>query len=115
MLVSNAIVEQHEGRIGVVSSGVPGEGSIFFVELPALAHFQITLADGRSSYGEVLRSPRLLPLVNEEGENSVQDVPKVVEEIPRLKCALVVDDSRMNRKMLTQALSPHFDEILQVS
>jgi signal transduction histidine kinase len=33
--LASAIVTRHRGRIGLISSGVPGEGSVFFIELTA--------------------------------------------------------------------------------
>ena len=36
--ISRRLVEMHGGRLWVESTGVHGEGSVFFVEMPLIAH-----------------------------------------------------------------------------
>lgn len=36
LAISKAIIEAHDGRISVVSTGIPGEGTIFTIQLPML-------------------------------------------------------------------------------
>ncbi|GAB4503269.1 MAG: hypothetical protein Fur0043_02610 [Anaerolineales bacterium] len=38
--ISRKLVEMHGGRLWVESSGIPGEGSTFYVELPLETHFE---------------------------------------------------------------------------
>jgi hypothetical protein len=116
--VSSAIVEQHGGKIGVSSTGVRGEGSIFFIELPACAIYQtVPFPDS----GQVVTESRahfslVTPAFLEDLEQDSLPAPiKFCSPRPgKFSCAMVVDDSKMNRKMLTQALNPYFDTILQV-
>jgi hypothetical protein len=117
--VSNAIVQQHGGKIGVSSSGIRGEGSVFYVELPAFATYRPTSIPsslgGRQALDPTRNSPQTL-LEEVEGESSYHELPvkSTNRRVTKLKCAVVVDDSKMNRKMMTQVLSPYFQEILQV-
>jgi CheY-like chemotaxis protein len=117
--VSSAIVEQHGGKIGVSSTGVRGEGSIFFIELPACAIYQtVPFSDS----GQVVTESRahfslVTPAFLEDLEQDSLPAEPIKFCSPRpgkFSCAMVVDDSKMNRKMLTQALNPYFDTILQV-
>jgi hypothetical protein len=125
--VSNAIVQQHGGKIGVSSTGIRGEGSVFYVELPAFATYQSASLPSSSSFGaagsvasrhshDPTRTSPQTVFEEVEGESSFHELPvrSANRKSIKLKCALVVDDSKMNRKMLIQALAPYFQEILQV-
>lgn len=143
LIVSNAIIERHGGNIGVVSSGIAGEGSIFYLELPALIKFQMlstVSTDNAVDRSNLVTSTVTLPqpTLSEVVEsivdsssyristrnsqiNSQSNVSEIFENSSKstssgiyLNRALVVDDSKMNRRMLTQALTPYFREISQV-
>lgn len=95
-IVSAGIVEQHNGSIGVLSSGERGSGSVFFLELQAT---------------ERLNTP-----TNSEETQSISASVHSIEDFPIASSfrALVVDDSALNRKMMLNVISKFATEIVQV-
>jgi hypothetical protein len=94
--VSKAIMNAHDGQLWVTSSGIPGEGCVFGMELKVNAIVPSEIPPtGRSEPIETAVS--ILPSTSQ----SIQEEKEEKEENPyELVHALVVDDSPMNRKML---------------
>lgn len=107
------------------SSGVPGEGCVFYVEIPIVSMNGLhalprsdpilTIESHRdmvqpSSYQELggagIETDNGMLLSDLERSSS-----RVLLHRPR---ALVVDDSPLNVKMLSRAIRPYFDTILEV-
>jgi two-component system, sensor histidine kinase len=86
----------HDGQLWVTSSGIPGEGCVFGIELKVNAIVPSEIPPtGRSESIETAVS--ILPSTFQ----SIQEEKEEKEENPyELVHALVVDDSPMNRKML---------------
>ena len=113
------IIKQHGGRIGVESSGISGEGSLFFIELK-------TVDPNKSLPTLTLQNmtPKPESEIKVEGQgqqfgikkslsssNAIQVHPtQQYTEIttPPFHRALVVDDSHLIRKMLSKSLSSQF-------
>jgi CheY-like chemotaxis protein len=89
VVVSHQIVSSHGGELGVVSSGIPGEGSVFFIELDGIvspksvASYSRRIFSGLSSVSNHIISP--------------------ADDCRKLR-VLVTDDSDLNRKMTCRAL-----------
>jgi CheY-like chemotaxis protein len=97
--VSKAIMNAHDGQLWVTSSGIPGEGCIFGMELKVHAIVPSEIPPtGRSELIETAdrtgRSVSILPSTRQSIQEEKEDNPY------ELVHALVVDDSPMNRKML---------------
>jgi CheY-like chemotaxis protein len=93
-LVSKAIMSAHDGQLWVTSTGVPGEGCMFGMELK-VASVQ-SPPDVNSTFGPSVSDPYCAR------QPSLEDMPVAVAPDFQfdLLHALVVDDSPMNRKML---------------
>jgi hypothetical protein len=106
--VSHVIIHKHGGVIGADSSGLPGEGSLFYFELPvSFVRAEIT-EDPNDTFGEF----RLTQIT----ESSVQSLPRVQDQriLARRHRALVVDDSSLNRKMIKNIVKRCFADVLEV-
>jgi hypothetical protein len=142
--VSSGIMERHEGMIGVTSTGVSGEGCVFFIELAvsdwtpvpvkrfsisSTASFQSEedggnslessskpLLPATSSFQVESGSAAQTPTPHHKFRNSLY-APLDDEETGTCKVwrALIVDDSQLNVKMSRRVLKPYFDELLEVS
>ena len=99
--VAKATVQAHGGSIGVRSSGIAGEGSVFTVVLKLCAGTGDT-ADNEAPVMESIEGT-LSTLEKEEREVSL--------EASVYDTCLIVDDSPLNRKFLSRLLKPHFRKI----
>jgi CheY-like chemotaxis protein len=90
--VSNAIMTAHGGSLWVQSSGVPGEGCVFGMELGVSSVALSTLRSEQKNDG-ILSSHR------RSGECATSPLA-----IADMVYALVVDDSTLNRKMFARHL-----------
>jgi CheY-like chemotaxis protein len=113
-LVSNEIVNRHNGHLGVHSEGIPGEGSVFILELetfPTPHNLTIDWIEKNNSDG----TSTTLDVKEKESVdlNESNDIQSA--EVSRLffRRALVVDDSVLNRKMVVNVLKEHFSEVIQ--
>ena len=124
---------KHGGRIGVKSSGVPGEGCVFFVEMGVQICDDI--ANGAEDFAQT-HNPLTYLAYNSSSEISdhtdkhetqqgspstttshlLSHVSPVLEgaQARRKRRALVVDDSRLNVKMLTRSVRKLFDVVSEV-
>ncbi len=105
-VVTNAIVKRHDGIVGVISSGVPGEGSTFYVELPLSE-------DVSPDHQQDLSLPPD-PKRSQGSRANISTMPKMELAELHLIRALVVDDSKLNRKMLINGVNEYFDNIIEV-
>lgn len=114
-LVSRTIIDHHEGRIGV--SSTLGMGSTFYLELKLVAFpnhcSALKNAEDRSSLH--MRFPDG-PHFNTADIRSdiISDVHSRLEQDYRFNRVLIVDDSKLNRKMLSRQLKNIFNEIIEV-
>jgi hypothetical protein len=136
-------MEHHRGTIGVKSSGVKGEGSLFYIEIPAVLmtnsepftdnimaqhiltkESDTTTQPGRQSFDEIQPFPSCANSDQSPRFVTIDSVPDKFQaelfdlETPQVKLfhrALVVDDSKLNRKMLIAVLVNFFDILDQVS
>lgn len=139
--VSAGIMERHEGTIGVTSSGIAGEGCVFFVEIavddwlprPRHCHSKRPISPGRSflevefSESDDSHASRSLTstkhtlsrsgsLRNTSHGSSMQySVLDDVHDDDKKWRALIVDDSKLNVKMARRVLGSLFDELSEVS
>jgi CheY-like chemotaxis protein len=109
--VAAAIVREHGGSIGVESSGVNGEGSLYYIELPII---------DSSSVSELFE-----PKIADEPEIKFLPTSKVHSQVFPMEDegpstlplvyhrAVVVDDSHLVRKMLSKSLVNQFRVIDQ--
>ena len=127
--MTNAIIQRHGGSIGVVSSGIPGEGSLFYVEIEALRSLTDLIhanPDKEASMSSRQRIP-LLPVNGASVTSNCSDLQlssfrhmsgscssEILETPKVFSRALVCDDSRLNRKMIAAAIKNRFDAIDQV-
>lgn len=111
IIVSRSIVERHNGKIGFIDK--EEGGSIFYFELDLL---QIPYPPHVTSS----ELPRIDETTSGTNPNLVTNSPIILFDevitLPPIKYsrALVVDDSNMNRKLLSKLLSPYFDHIDEV-
>jgi CheY-like chemotaxis protein len=127
--VAATIIREHDGVIGVESSGIRGEGSLFYFELQ-------TVDPAPSPPETKIEIPTLLP--NESPENKFSSVLKPFDRLssphaqiysvddgdpsallssltPLYHRALIVDDSHLVRKLLSKSLDNQFRLIDQAS
>lgn len=107
-VVAAVIIREHGGNIGVTSSGIPGEGSIFSIELRTTD----------SSTEPSLLTPQPVQSPIESGETKLHDrqrhsakvSPKIEVESSnhQYRRALIVDDSHVVRKMLAKSITNQF-------
>ena len=149
-------MKHHNGKIGVKSSGISGEGSLFYIEIPAILvgtraateldsnrFFTSNLESKVSesirdsfdivqSFDEIernLSSSRQIMKTNYDENEILSNISTpysttnqffdetIVTNLTSRKLfqrALVVDDSKLNRKMLIAAVDQFFDLIDQV-
>lgn len=98
--------------MGVTSSGIPGEGSVFHVELAvsgksdsSTAVSTIPASDREDNSPSDQQHSEEKPLVTESNSSSSVDFAR----------ALVVDDSSLNRRMVRRIISydvKHIDEVI---
>eukprot|EP00602_Paraphysomonas_sp_CaronLab_P004051 CAMPEP_0185021854 /NCGR_PEP_ID=MMETSP1103-20130426/4557_1 /TAXON_ID=36769 /ORGANISM="Paraphysomonas bandaiensis, Strain Caron Lab Isolate" /LENGTH=613 /DNA_ID=CAMNT_0027553619 /DNA_START=540 /DNA_END=2381 /DNA_ORIENTATION=- len=100
--ISKKIVDLHGGRIGVTSE--LGNGSMFFMELEVA-----DVATGTDVSKECNDNPAAVEMCV-SAHNSVQNIG--VDDLCEMK-VLVVDDSAVNRKMLTRLIEPRVGHISQ--
>lgn len=124
-VVSSAIVKKHGGYIQAISSGVPGAGSIFYVDLPILPdtdtkdHEDIRLITSHDTKKVIphkmnhSNSSLSSPSASQTTLVPTSSASFCNPPLLHFKCALVVDDSLMTRKMLVKSISNYFETILQ--
>jgi CBS domain-containing protein len=107
-LVSKTIIDHHEGRIGVSSE--LGKGSTFFLEL------KLSSTDATHRKPPVAVHPHSSEseIVHVLSDSTVDLQSCKFEKTHRFNRVLVVDDSNLNRKMLSRRLKEHFLEIVEV-
>ena len=93
-------MDAHGGSIGVSSSGVNGEGSVFFLE------FQQAMDTERKASAQSVRSDT----VGSSKDTSVDERDANTPTF-HLCNVLIVDDSGFNRKMMRKALDHYCDHI----
>jgi CheY-like chemotaxis protein len=109
-LVSKTIIDHHEGRIGVSSE--LGKGSTFYFELKLHPSSQTATPAGLRA---VTCPERISNVILESpSQQSLNDISSNFFLSHRLSRVLVVDDSKLNRKMLSRRLKEHFLEIVEV-
>eukprot|EP00602_Paraphysomonas_sp_CaronLab_P012206 CAMPEP_0185038082 /NCGR_PEP_ID=MMETSP1103-20130426/33292_1 /TAXON_ID=36769 /ORGANISM="Paraphysomonas bandaiensis, Strain Caron Lab Isolate" /LENGTH=496 /DNA_ID=CAMNT_0027576353 /DNA_START=935 /DNA_END=2426 /DNA_ORIENTATION=+ len=138
LYVSRNIVSKHGGLLTLESSGISGEGCSFHVDLPlksnptdpsTTGNLPITLEKRNSSASSVAPldfepDPNLhIKPVVEYVKPSDNNRRRVVVPLnysddidvgsTKFHCALVVDDVKTCRKMLSRALKPHFAKIVE--
>lgn len=91
MIVSNAIIQAHKGKIWVRSTGVPGEGCVFGVDIDIAGTVDSLSAVTRQSISSFSRYTHL-----SSSQLSIADMSDIH--------ALVVDDSRVTRKLFSNHL-----------
>jgi hypothetical protein len=107
-LVSKTIIDHHEGRIGVSSE--LGKGSTFYFELKLHSSPTTTPAGLRPG----TCPERVSNVILESPSPSLNDISSKFFLSHRLSRVLVVDDSKLNRKMLSRQLKDYFLEIVEV-
>eukprot|EP00602_Paraphysomonas_sp_CaronLab_P000748 CAMPEP_0185028374 /NCGR_PEP_ID=MMETSP1103-20130426/13995_1 /TAXON_ID=36769 /ORGANISM="Paraphysomonas bandaiensis, Strain Caron Lab Isolate" /LENGTH=486 /DNA_ID=CAMNT_0027562765 /DNA_START=929 /DNA_END=2389 /DNA_ORIENTATION=- len=134
MWISKAIIDKHGGNIGVESSGIPGEGSLFFVEVDTASFIDhgtssvslgfTPLSSHAPSEDDILEleMPRNGRLSSSESivekeitpQSSVNSsVTPLAPVLLGMTSAFVVDDSPLNRKMLRAMLKKDFVEVFE--
>eukprot|EP00602_Paraphysomonas_sp_CaronLab_P009339 CAMPEP_0185037500 /NCGR_PEP_ID=MMETSP1103-20130426/32010_1 /TAXON_ID=36769 /ORGANISM="Paraphysomonas bandaiensis, Strain Caron Lab Isolate" /LENGTH=711 /DNA_ID=CAMNT_0027575499 /DNA_START=90 /DNA_END=2225 /DNA_ORIENTATION=- len=98
--ISKKIMDLHGGRIGVTSK--PGEGSLFFVELDIASEATNQVFSATTPRQRTEKSFLPTCAICEQNSLSESDVK-----------VLVVDDSAVNRKMLTRLIEPKVGHISQ--
>jgi PleD family two-component response regulator len=115
MPVSRTIIDHHDGCIGV--SAELGVGSTFFFELKlssshAMQEAFLSLENGTH---EGVESPHPSSPPYSALASSIPQAPTSMINLGhRLQRVLVVDDSKLNRKMLCRQLKDHFIEVVEV-
>jgi CheY-like chemotaxis protein len=109
--ISKVVIEKHKGSIGVISSGVSGEGSTFFIELPLSA--SIMRPDAYSKTAQLPASGALFATEDKSLDAVVEFSNDVMscQSHTVFSTALIVDDSALNRKMLRSMITEHFLDI----
>jgi hypothetical protein len=114
--VSAAIVKKHGGILGVTSSGIPGEGCVFYIEIDATALDEAAIAatavDNRltaSSSGVQMSAFRTADSFSQQSTLNLLTAGSTSRR------ALVVDDSAMNVKMVSRGIRPYFDTVTEVN
>jgi len=97
--ISKKIVDLHGGYIGVKSE--PGKGSMFFVEIDVAADAALK-SERRSDPDKIPRSQSSSQHIVEINSNDLRDLN-----------VLIVDDSAVNRKMLTRLMESRVGQISQ--
>lgn len=108
-LVSRTIIDHHQGRIGVSSK--LGEGSTFFLEIPLSNHLS---GQESSACSEDRRQIKSLPLEKLANPHSYSEIRLRMENNYNFQRVLLVDDSKLNRKMLYRQLKNYFPEVVEV-
>ena len=112
IIVSKAIVDLHGGRIGVESMGIPGEGSLFYFELPvcpAVANSSVSLEPGSVTYGSLTAAT-----AGVENSLTMKSGPEI-SAIWKTSRVLIVDDSSFNRKMMRKVLETYYGEVAEAA
>ena len=104
LLVSHEIIAKHGGIIGVESPGAIGQGSVFYIKLPA---HTLSASDDNKKHRPSLSTARTTALSSKMDASSRRLFSKWGR-------ALVVDDSQLNRKMITRIVDKSFENVLQV-
>eukprot|EP00604_Paraphysomonas_vestita_P000418 CAMPEP_0174826082 /NCGR_PEP_ID=MMETSP1107-20130205/43482_1 /TAXON_ID=36770 /ORGANISM="Paraphysomonas vestita, Strain GFlagA" /LENGTH=393 /DNA_ID=CAMNT_0016058497 /DNA_START=519 /DNA_END=1700 /DNA_ORIENTATION=+ len=154
--ISNAIMKHHNGKIGVKSSGIAGEGALFYIEIPAIlvvtrieqslnaiitSQIHTRETDVSTHNRDVIQTivdyeanqSCSHACIQSDDENDVisnvitphnandkffdEITDMMLTNITSMKSfqrALIVDDSKLNRKMLAAAIDHFFDVIDQV-
>jgi hypothetical protein len=105
--VSRTIVDHHEGRIGVTSE--LGKGSTFYFELKLQGTDSIDAKDLGPSPQRINNL-----ILGGSSQRSLSDVSSHLLPNHRFNRVLIVDDSKLNRKMLSRQLKEYFIEIVEV-
>jgi CheY-like chemotaxis protein len=106
--ISKVVMDKHNGKIGVVSSGVPGQGCIFYVEMPIVSCSSDIITHPVS----LQRSMSLITSQDVSMNRSVVRNYEINQSDSRVyDSALVVDDSPLNRKMLRSIIKSSFERI----
>ena len=123
-VVSRAIVDLHEGVIGVESEGVPGEGCMFFVEIgipqvaPSIgAPSVITTANGGASHNGASIGDTSINESLARSEDTARSIDDDLTADGRvtdmnLQRVMIVDDSAFNRKMMKKRFRKRFRNVM---
>jgi hypothetical protein len=110
--VAYNIVKKHGGSIGAESSGVAGEGSRFFFDIPVSKSPVSGVPQSGPSHGT---STAITSNSDITTSCSTSDsTSRRILKAPRHR-ALVVDDSSLNRKMLKNVVKRYFADVVEVS
>mmetsp|Transcript_3672 Transcript_3672/g.5677 ORF Transcript_3672/g.5677 Transcript_3672/m.5677 type:complete len:776 (+) Transcript_3672:225-2552(+) len=144
LYVSRNIVRKHGGLLSLESSGIPGEGCAFHIDLPTADEYTVSksthklscqLVDKGSSgsstpiddneLNSVRSKPTATNLCCQSHDDFVRYSTKKVNRIVPVcsdqhedsgieyHTALVVDDVKTCRKMLSRVLKPYFENIIE--
>ena len=111
--VSKAIIDKHGGTMGVISSGISGEGSVFYVELAVSGRSESATSESSGPASEVAESSSTDDAQHSEAKPLVAGPSSSIE----FARALVVDDSALNRRMVRRIISyevKYIDEVFIV-
>eukprot|EP00602_Paraphysomonas_sp_CaronLab_P005235 CAMPEP_0185037546 /NCGR_PEP_ID=MMETSP1103-20130426/32118_1 /TAXON_ID=36769 /ORGANISM="Paraphysomonas bandaiensis, Strain Caron Lab Isolate" /LENGTH=487 /DNA_ID=CAMNT_0027575573 /DNA_START=1011 /DNA_END=2474 /DNA_ORIENTATION=- len=148
LYVSRHIISKHGGLLSLDSSGVPGEGCAFHVDLPIFRESHTPSTHTISVYSQTPSRPLILNNSSVSSASQTEDpepshsptnvhkstsfdfvrysrhkhqsvvpVTSVYGEgndVVQLKTALVVDDVKTCRKMLSRVLRPFFENVIEM-
>ncbi len=121
-------MDSHGGNVGVISSGVKGEGSTFYFEMSCYFSESGSFPpiDDSPSHATldsiVTRQNLYVSIQKDEEEGKIEPFQIISDNDCDSDChrernyrALVVDDSPLNRKMMVNYIKSNFGVVLQVS